>query len=91
MQKLPRFPEELNLAQSLKSPTSLETYEKLRIGAEIKKIRLKKNITQKKLAFDLGTSQSAVARIENGKQNLSVQMLSRIGLALGKKIHIQFQ
>lgn len=36
-------------------------------------------MTQNDLAELLGTSQSAVARIEQGKQNLSLEMLSRIG------------
>ncbi len=36
-------------------------------------------MTQNELAELLGTSQSAVARIEQGKQNLSLEMLSRIG------------
>lgn len=36
-------------------------------------------MTQSELAELLGTSQSAVARIEQGKQNLSLEMLSRIG------------
>ena len=39
-------------------------------------------MTQNELAESLGTSQSAVARIEQGKQNLSLEMLARIGEAL---------
>jgi len=39
-------------------------------------------MTQNDLANSLGTSQSAVARIEQGKQNLSLEMLARIGHSL---------
>ena len=39
-------------------------------------------MTQNELADSLGTSQSAVARIEQGKQNLSPEMLARIGESL---------
>lgn len=39
-------------------------------------------MTQSELADLLATSQSAVARIEQGKQNLSLEMLARIGESL---------
>jgi UDP-N-acetylglucosamine 1-carboxyvinyltransferase len=42
--------------------------------------------TQAQLAEALRTSQSAVNRIEQGNQNLSLEMLTRIGNALGSEI-----
>ncbi|MDO5710517.1 MAG: helix-turn-helix domain-containing protein, partial [Micrococcales bacterium] len=50
-----------------------------RIGTLIRDARRHQDMTQNELAELLGTSQSAVARIEQGKQNLSLEMLSRIG------------
>ncbi len=50
-----------------------------RIGTLIRDARRHQGMTQNELAELLGTSQSAVARIEQGKQNLSLEMLSRIG------------
>ena len=50
-----------------------------RIGALIKQTRLTRNMTQSEFAIALGTSQSAVNRIENGGQNVSLEMLARIG------------
>ncbi|HEX2705258.1 MAG TPA: UDP-N-acetylglucosamine 1-carboxyvinyltransferase [Candidatus Lustribacter sp.] len=50
-----------------------------RIGGLIRDARRHKGLTQHELAELLGTSQSAVARIEQGKQNLSLEMLARIG------------
>ena len=42
--------------------------------------------TQNELAEVLGTNQSAVNRIERGHQNLSLEMLARIGEALDSPI-----
>ncbi len=53
-----------------------------RIGSLIRDARRHKGMTQTDLADSLATSQSAVARIEQGKQNLSLEMLARIGEAL---------
>ncbi|GMA39733.1 helix-turn-helix domain-containing protein [Mobilicoccus caccae] len=50
-----------------------------RIGTLIREARRHQGMTQNELADLLGTSQSAVVRIEQGKQNLSLEMLSRIG------------
>src|SRR3954454_18517673 len=54
-----------------------------RIGTMIRDARGSKGMTQKELAEAIGTSQSAVARIEQTKQNLSMEMVSRVGDALG--------
>lgn len=51
-----------------------------RIGTLIRDARRHQGLTQSDLADSLGTSQSAVARIEQGKQNL--EMLAWIGEAL---------
>src|SRR6476619_6081394 len=53
-----------------------------RIGSLIRDARRHKGLTQNELAESLGTSQSAVARIEQGRQNLSLEMLARIGESL---------
>jgi UDP-N-acetylglucosamine 1-carboxyvinyltransferase len=53
-----------------------------RIGTLIRDARRHQGMTQTELAESLGTSQSAVARIEQGKQNLSLEMLARIGESL---------
>ncbi|MEO7131454.1 MAG: UDP-N-acetylglucosamine 1-carboxyvinyltransferase [Dermatophilaceae bacterium] len=53
-----------------------------RIGALIRDARRHKGMTQSELAESLGTSQGAVTRIEGGKQNLSLEMLAKIGDAL---------
>ena len=65
----------------------METKNYLRsIGTLIQETRLARNMTQSELAKALGTSQSAINRIENGGQNISVEMLSRIGEVLSSEI-----
>src|ERR687896_666845 len=53
-----------------------------RIGNLIRDARKHRGLTQQQLAERLATSQSAVNRIEKGHQNLSLEMLARIGVAL---------
>src|SRR5436190_14915771 len=62
-----------------------ESY-KNRIGNLIRDARKHRGLTQHQLAELLGTSQSAVNRIEKGHQNLSLEMLARIGSALDSEI-----
>ena len=57
-----------------------------RIGNLIRDARKHRGLTQQQLADLLGTSQSAVTRIEKGHQNLSLEMLARIGSALDSEI-----
>src|SRR3546814_5951971 len=57
-----------------------------RIGNLIRDARKHRGLTQQQLADLLGTSQSAVNRIERGHQNLSLEMLARIGSALDSDI-----
>lgn len=57
-----------------------------KIGHLISHIRQERGMTQAEFAKHLGTSQSAVNRIEQGKQNLSLETIARISSALGRNI-----
>lgn len=57
-----------------------------RIAKRIKEIRTQQGLTQKEFAARLNTSQSAVNRMESGKQNLSLEMLGRMSDTLGREI-----
>ena len=57
-----------------------------RIGNLIRDARKHRGMTQQQLAETLKTSQSAINRIEKGHQNLSLEMLARIGTALDSEI-----
>ena len=52
----------------------------------IKTLREKRGMTQAEFADKLDTAQSAVARIENGEQNLTAEMIIKIGDVLGTEI-----
>src|SRR5690349_3178144 len=58
----------------------------VRIGRLIRDARQHRGWTQTQLAEALGTSQSAVNRIERGNQNISLEMIARIGEALDSEI-----
>ncbi|HMS32044.1 MAG TPA: UDP-N-acetylglucosamine 1-carboxyvinyltransferase [Candidatus Saccharibacteria bacterium] len=57
-----------------------------KIGKMITKMRQEKGLTQSELAKDLGTSQSAINRIESGNQNLTLETLARISEVLDQEI-----
>src|SRR5690606_7657934 len=57
-----------------------------RIGGLIRDARKHRGMTQMQLADVLGTSQSAVHRIEAGNQNLSLEMINRIAEALDSQL-----
>lgn len=48
------------------------------VAAMLRDARSERGWTQGQLAAELGTSQSAVARMEQGKQNLSLKMIQRL-------------
>lgn len=51
---------------------------KVKIGKLIQETRQSRGLTQSQLSEALGTSQSAINRIEKGGQNISLEMLARI-------------
>lgn len=57
-----------------------------KIGQLIAHIRQERGLTQAEFAKRLATSQSAVNRIEHGKQNLSLETLGRISDVLNKQL-----
>ena len=58
------------------------------IGKQIRDIRKKQGLSQKKLAEKMGVSQQLISRIEKGKENVSLITLKNISDALGRKVMI---
>jgi UDP-N-acetylglucosamine 1-carboxyvinyltransferase len=56
------------------------------IGRLISKLRQEVEMTQDELAKKIGSTQSAVARIETGEQNISTEMVNKISNALNRDI-----
>lgn len=59
---------------------------KVKIGTLIQEARMNRGLTQAELAVELGTSQSAINRIEKGGQNISLEMIARISDVLASNI-----
>ncbi|MDB5185103.1 MAG: UDP-N-acetylglucosamine 1-carboxyvinyltransferase [Candidatus Saccharibacteria bacterium] len=57
-----------------------------KIGQLVAQVRQERGLTQLEFASRLKTSQSAVNRIEHGRQNLSLEMLGRISDVLNKPL-----
>lgn len=57
-----------------------------KIGYFIKELRERRGMTQDAFARELGTSQSAVARMEKGEQNFSTELLGKISEVLEHQI-----
>jgi UDP-N-acetylglucosamine 1-carboxyvinyltransferase len=68
-----------------KDPGAARDYAR-RVGMLIRNARKNRGWTQAQLAEMLGTSQSAINRIEQGNQNLSLDLLTRISEALDSEI-----
>lgn len=56
------------------------------IGAMIARLREDRNMTQGELGEKIGTTQSVIARIEKGEQNLSTETLAKLSKALDHEI-----
>src|SRR5258708_32158038 len=57
-----------------------------KIGNLIAQVRQDRSLTQAEFARKLSTSQSAVNRMEHGRQNLSLETLGRISDVLNKQL-----
>jgi len=60
-----------------------------RVIEEIITARKEKNLTQKGLAQLIGTRQSNISRLESGNYNPSLDFLTKIAQAMGKKLEVR--
>lgn len=65
-------------------------FQRLALGYEIYSARKKRGLTQKELAKRLETTQSEIARIESGEQNVTADKLNKIANSLQGKLKISF-
>lgn len=77
-----------------KDPEFVKAFHKLdpefAVIEAIIRARIKKGITQKKLANRLKTKQSAISRLESGTANPSLNFLQRLAAALDSRLEIHF-
>lgn len=60
-----------------------------KVAEQIKDIRIKLGYSQKDLANKLGVVQQYISKIENGRENISIDSLKKIANVLGKKVIIK--
>jgi len=86
------FREVLN--KELQDPKFRREYEKVETEfAPIRAIldaRMKKGITQATIAKKMGTTQSAIARVESGNANPSLKFMQKLADALDLRLDIRF-
>jgi transcriptional regulator with XRE-family HTH domain len=56
------------------------------LGNNIRKARIKYNLTQAQLAFEANLTREFINKVETGKYNISVKKLSLIAECLGIKL-----
>jgi ribosome-binding protein aMBF1 (putative translation factor) len=76
------------------SPARRRGYERsgraIRLAAEVRELREKRGLSQRELAERLGTTQSAVARLEAGHVSPSLPTLDKLADALGVELVVGF-
>ena len=66
-----------------------EGYENFKIGVLLQLSREQANLTQEEVARKMGTKKSAISRIENHADNITLSTLRKYAKALGKKVHLK--
>ncbi|RYG94213.1 MAG: XRE family transcriptional regulator [Alphaproteobacteria bacterium] len=89
------IPVEESFAEWSKDPAYREAYaaleEEFALAQQVIEARARAGLTQAELAERMGTSQSAVARLESGKSRPSVATLEKLALATGSRLRIALE
>jgi ribosome-binding protein aMBF1 (putative translation factor) len=87
------IPFEVVKAELLANPAVKAEYDALaaeyEISVELLKARLRAKLSQAELAERMGTSQSAIARLESGQTLPSTKTLMRFAEATGSKVQLR--
>ncbi len=74
-----------------RDPEFAENYEKgymeFKLGVLLKHAREEAGLTQEEMARKLNTKKSAISRIENQAEKVTLSTLAKYANAIGKKIH----
>lgn len=65
-----------------------EEMARFELANQIREIRIKQQLTQKTLAEKAKMPQSVIARIESGKNGISLDTLNRIASVFGKRVEL---
>lgn len=76
----------------LSDPATKREFDKLApryaVISELISARIKNKMTQKDVADRVGTKQSAIARLESGSVNPSIELLRKVATVMGYKLHV---
>lgn len=79
----------------LSDPATKKEFDKLTpryaVISQLIEVRIKNKMTQLDVAKKIGTKQSAIARLESGNVNPSLEFLQKIAQALNAKLSISLQ
>lgn len=89
-QSLEQFKQEIFSKKSGVKKTHLELEPKYAIIYQLIQARAKTGLPQKQLAQKMGTKQSAIARLESGKANPTIDFVQKLAKALGTNITLTF-
>ena len=82
-------------AEWRKDPAYIRQYDALEeefaLAAALIKARADAGLTQEELAQRMGTTQSAIARLEGGKSRPSTTTLAKLAKATGTKLRVSFE
>lgn len=67
-----------------------EEYENVKLGEEIRQLRLSNGMTQEELAKKMFTTKSAVSRLENHSESVRLATIEKVARVFNKKVVINF-
>ena len=68
-----------------------EGYQVFKIGAMLQAEREKAGLSQTELARRIGTTKTAISRLENSRKDVRFSTVERIATALGKTVHLTLE
>lgn len=95
MAKNKTIPAERVFAEWRKDPAYVAAYEALEdefaLASAVIGARAQAGLTQEELAERMGTSQSAIARLESGRSRPTTTTLAKLAAATGTKLRVSFE
>ncbi|MDE0636999.1 MAG: helix-turn-helix transcriptional regulator [Candidatus Poribacteria bacterium] len=78
--------------RKMTDPEFAENYEKgyleFKLGVLLRQAREEAGLTQEEMALKLNTKKSAISKIENHAENVTLSTLRKYAEVVGKKIHL---
>ena len=68
-----------------------EENQQMQVAVEVRNLRDKLGMSQREFAKLVGKPQSTITRIENGKMNVSINVLNEIADATNQKLTVKFE